>query len=124
MNDSIVIGNKAFPVLVALTPEEQSQGLMWKKWPPPVMAFPGSLQVRKFWMKNTPSPLDIVFCRDNRIISVCKGEPFSTTLIGPEDTSDLVIEFPAGTIDAIGVDVGDCATLKYSVKTAARLIGS
>ena len=118
--DEVVIGKKSFPALVAITSEEQNQGLMWKKWPPPVMAFPSNPQVRKFWMKNTPSPLDIVFCRGNRIISICKGEPFSTSLIGPDDATDLVIEFPAGTIESIGVGVGDAATLKYSAKTAAR----
>jgi uncharacterized membrane protein (UPF0127 family) len=125
MKDCVYIAGKAFPTLIAVSLEEQIQGLMFRPWPPPVMCFPyKEAEVRKFWMKNTPSPLDILFCRGNRIISICRGEPLSTELIGPEEDSDLVIELPAGTVQERGIKVGDSATLYYTPLTAARQIVS
>ena len=72
--DKVIIGTHEFPIVVAITPEEQATGLMYKSWPPPVMAFPfGSSGIHKFWMKNTISPLDIVFCRDSKVIGIYDG---------------------------------------------------
>lgn len=124
-DDCVYIAGQSFPALVAVSLEEQMQGLMFRPWPPPVMCFPyKEAEVRKFWMKNTPSPLDILFCRGNRIISICRGEPLSTELIGPDEHSDLVIELPAGTAEEKGIKVGDSATLYYTPATAARQIVS
>jgi uncharacterized membrane protein (UPF0127 family) len=123
MKDCVYIAGQPFPALIAVSEEEHMQGLMFRPWPPPVMCFPYKrAEVRKFWMKNTISPLDILFCRDNRIISICHGEPLSTTLIGPEEECDLVVELPAGTAQAKGISVGDSATLYYTPSTAARQI--
>lgn len=61
--DIIVLGKNKFETLVARTPLEHLRGLMFKEWPPPIMSFPYSdAGIKKFWMKNTPSPLDIIFC--------------------------------------------------------------
>jgi hypothetical protein len=104
----IYIGSNVFPTYFAVSSQEQQQGLMDVKWPPPVMSFIyDTPQPNKFWMKNTPSPLDIVFCRKGEIISIHKGEPFSTSVIGPNEFSDLVIEFPHGTIASLGVKLNN-----------------
>lgn len=125
MNDEIQIAGISFPTLVAVTPEEHAQGLMWKKWPPPVMVFPyNRAEVRKFWMRNTLSPLDIVFCNDDTIIDICYGEPMSTRLIGPERASNLVIELPHGTVEQHKFAVGDKVRLSVSRKTIARDISN
>lgn len=103
----IYVDSNVFPTYFAVTSQEQQQGLMHVEWPPPVMAFVyASPQSNKFWMKNTPSPLDIVFCHAGKIISIHKGEPNSTVAIGPNENSDLVIEFPFGTIASIGIKLG------------------
>ena len=121
--DKIFINNTEFPTLVAVSESEQNQGLMWVKWPPPVMIFPyRSAGIRKFWMKNTISPLDIVFCNGNSIVDIRKGEPLSTAMIGPDQPVDLVIELPAGTVEQHGIKVGQPVQLVYSPKTAARFI--
>jgi uncharacterized membrane protein (UPF0127 family) len=39
-------------------------------------------------MKNTPSPLDILFCRSGKIIALEKGKPFSEKHFGPNEESD------------------------------------
>jgi uncharacterized protein len=107
-NSTISINGQILPVKVAITPEEQHQGLMWVKYPPPIMVFPYNKQaINKFWMKNTISPLDILFCREGQIISICKGEPLSTKLIGPNEPSDLVVELPGGLARQLSLKPGD-----------------
>ena len=109
MNKGVVsIKGQVFPILIAQTEIEQHRGLMFQEWPPPIMAFPYNVATqRRFWMKNTISPLDIIFCRSNRVVGVYKGEPMSTKLIGPDEPSDLVIEVPAGTASRLGLEKGD-----------------
>lgn len=98
--------NNEFTVLLAISAEEQEHGLMGAKWPPPNMAFVYQRpKFNSFWMKNTPSPLDIVFCLDGRVTKICKGEPFSTSLIDG-GLSDLVVEFPYGTCQNYGLVEG------------------
>lgn len=103
----INIGNKVFKTLLAVSEREQQRGLMFIDPPTPVMAFVYSRsQVNKFWMANTKAPLDIVFSHKGIIKQICKGEPFSTTMIGDNTLSDLVVEFPQGTCEKEGISVG------------------
>lgn len=107
MNSGYVfIHNNVFPTLLAISHEEQSLGLMYQDWPPPVMSFVySSPQYNKFWMKNTPSPLDIIFCCNGEVKQIHKGEPYSTFTIGDVE-SDLVIELPFGTAESSGIRIG------------------
>lgn len=111
--DSVVqLGDHTFNTLLAVTAEEQAKGLMFAEWPPPVMSFIyGSPQNDKFWMKNTPSPLDIVFALDGKITTIRKGEPYSTNLIASATVYDLVIELPFGTCEKLGIKEGDSVNL-------------
>lgn len=108
----LFINNDVFQTLLAISAEEQSNGLMYIKPPTPIMSFIyDSPKINKFWMKNTPSPLDIVFCKNGKISQIHYGEPFSTRIIGNDDPSDLVIEFPIGTINNIGIKIGNFVEL-------------
>lgn len=119
--DKIIIGNYELPTLIALTEEEQKMGLMGRTWPPPIMAFPyNSARIRKFWMKNTISPLDIIFCRAGTVLSIINGEPLSLNHVGPDEPSDLVIELPKGMAKKLGVTVGTKTKLVYGLFTLAR----
>lgn len=103
----IHIANNIFPTLLAISEDEQTKGLMFEAWPPPIMSFVYAMpKVNVFWMKNTPSPLDIVFCCNGKVSQICKGEPHSTSLIGDYTHSDLVVEFPYGTIACSGIKLG------------------
>lgn len=103
----IYISDNIFSTLLAISEEEQQRGLMGQVWPPPVMTFVySSPKVNKFWMKNTPSPLDIVFCSKGQVSQICLGEPYSTSIIGDDRFSDLVIEFPHGTVASSGIKLG------------------
>lgn len=107
----VYIHNSVFPTLFALSTEEQQQGLMYQEWPPPVMSFVyDSPRVNRFWMKNTPSPLDIVFCNNGKVSEICYGEPHSTSVVGSQ-LSDLVIELPHGTVDSVEIKVGQAVGL-------------
>jgi uncharacterized membrane protein (UPF0127 family) len=103
----IYAANNIFPTLLAISESEQSQGLMHQSWPPPIMAFIyAEPKYNRFWMKNTPSPLDIIFCHGGKVTQICKGEPYSTEMIGDMRLSDLVIEFPHGTVASCGIKLG------------------
>jgi uncharacterized protein len=123
--DIIVLGNKELETLIALTEEEQEIGLMNRSWPPPIMTFPfKKAHVSKFWMLNTPTPLDIIFCKGRRIIDIFSGVPYSLSLVGPDEPSDFVVELPKGTAKKLGIKSGDFADIKYSVRTLAKKYAS
>ncbi len=114
-SSTLIIGAHVVPTLLAVSAEEQEKGLMGREWPPPVMAFVYSEpSINRFWMKNTPSPLDIVFALRGEIVAIHKGEPHSTALIGEMKFSDLVVELPFGTCKKLGIKVGDPVTLANS----------
>lgn len=121
MSDRVIIGKNRFDVLVAITVEETETGLMYRPWPPPIMAFPFTKAgIKKFWMKNTVSPLDVVFCLAGKIIAIENGNPFSLDYIGPDEPCDLVVEFPCGTMKNNNILPGDNIKLSYSVSTLSK----
>jgi len=121
MNDYIIIDGRKFKTIIALTEEEQQQGLMYKKWMPPIMSFPSDRPIiRKFWMLNTPSPLDIIYACDNKVIDICNGVPFSLNFVGPNEPSDLVVEMPKGFANRFHIKNGSRIELNYSIKTLAK----
>ena len=103
----ISVGHNVFETLLAISAQEQERGLMYIEPPTPNMAFiyerPG---INKFWMANTKAPLDIVFCYAGKVTQICIGEPFSTAMIGDNKFSDLVVEFPFGTVARSGIKIG------------------
>lgn len=122
-SDKVIIGTNEFTTLVAVTSREHAQGLMFKAWPPPVMSFPyEKTMVRKFWMKDTPSPLDIIFCRDNVVLGVYDGDPMSLICVGSEEPSDLVVELPHGTAAELNIQAGDTVKLLCSLQTTTKQI--
>ena len=123
MSDVVYIGPHEFSTLVAVSQNEQAQGLMGKKWPPPVMCFPYKrADYRKFWMKNTPSPLDIIFVKSNIIVDILRGEPYSTSTVGPNTPCDLVVELPFGTTSKLDIKIGDVVKTCFSIETMSRFL--
>ena len=108
----VVINDNIFSTLLAVSSEEQARGLMYQEWPPPAMSFLYTRgQINKFWMKSTPSPLDIVFCYKGKVSEICYGEPYSTKIIGSDYYSDLIVELPYGTVKSANIKVGDSVEL-------------
>lgn len=103
----VYLNDSVFSTLLAISEEEQARGLMEQEWPPPVMSFIyPEPRYAKFWMKNTPSPLDIIFCNNGRVTRIHKGEPYSTDMIGDDRPSNLIVEMPFGTAIASGIKIG------------------
>jgi uncharacterized protein len=119
----VYIHNNVFPSLLAISEEEQGKGLMGQEWPPPIMSFIyAKPKVNKFWMKNTPSPLDIVFCHQGKVSQICYGEPHSTAVIGDDKFSDLIIELPHGTVDFSEIKIGHAVGLVAPTEDELRHI--
>lgn len=117
--DWVIFDSHKLPVKIALTEEEQVKGLMWQTDPQP-MAFPSELRPKKFWMMNCPVPLDIIFCANNKVIDIKKGQPYSVETVGPDSPSDLVVELAGGMVDKLGIKIGTKIELCYSITSLAR----
>lgn len=102
----------AFMVELALTAEEQSQGLMHRET---MAAGEGMLFVfngtslHNFWMKNTPLPLDIIFIRDDGTIAHIaeRTVPFSEALVPSRVPVRSVLELNGGSAERLGIAIGD-----------------
>ena len=113
-------GVHAFQVEVAKTAAEQEKGLMFRTdipdnggmlfWPYP--AGGGAPKVASFWMKNTPSPLDIIFIRaDGSIARINENAiPEDPTPITSGEPVGAVLELKGGRSSALGISEGDKGT--------------
>lgn len=109
-------GAHAFAVEVAKTEEAQQRGLMFRTdipldggmlfapYPPK-----GPPREASFWMKNTPSPLDIVFIRpDGTIARIAENTvPQSETQIPSGEPVSAVLELRGGRALDLGISEGD-----------------
>ncbi len=105
-------GVHVFNVELAVTPEQHSRGLMYRKQVPEGygMLFDfGHEQELSFWMKNTYVSLDIIFIRgDGRILRIAEHtEPLSEKLIPSGGPAKAVLEVVAGTARKLGIAPGD-----------------
>ncbi|MCS6913308.1 MAG: DUF192 domain-containing protein [Myxococcales bacterium] len=103
-------------VEVARTPEEHARGLMFRRELPEgrgmLFLFPRA-EVRRFWMKNTLIPLDILFLDEKlRVVSIEENTaPHDETGRGPDEPVQYVLEVPAGYARRHGIGPGARAAL-------------
>jgi uncharacterized membrane protein (UPF0127 family) len=105
-------GVHVFAVEMAVTPEEQSKGLMFRKELPEGQGMLFDFhreQEATFWMKNTYVPLDMIFIRgDGRIHRiVANTKPLSEALVSSGGPVRAVLEVVAGTAKKLGIAPGD-----------------
>jgi uncharacterized membrane protein (UPF0127 family) len=104
----------AYSVELALTPEEQTLGLMFRESLPErtgmLFLFPETAP-HHFWMKNTMIPLDMIWMDDSGgvvFISAntppCKADPCPN--YGPDGPVRTVLEIAGGKAEKEGVRVG------------------
>ena len=101
-----------FSVELADTPDEHAVGLMHRNYLPPDhgMLFDyKSPQWPRFWMRNTFVSLDMLFIRSNGEIAYIAEDavPHSERTIGPRQPVQAVLEVPAGTVERLGLKIGD-----------------
>jgi uncharacterized membrane protein (UPF0127 family) len=115
-----------YRIELALTPEDQAQGLMYRESLPAqtgmlfVFDAPGE---HHFWMKNTMIPLDMIWMDDaGKVLFVsadtppCKADPCPT--YGPAAPARQVLEIAGGMAGKEKVTVG--STLKILDVPPAR----
>lgn len=113
-------GRHVFKVEQARTAAEQERGLMFRTtipkdggmlfWPYPPDG--GAPRNASFWMKNTPSPLDIVFIRaDGTIAHIAENAvPFDETPLSSGEPVGAVLELRGGRAIELGIAEGDRVT--------------
>ena len=102
-----------FTVEVAATPEQQEQGLMFRRslGPDRGMIFPyDPPQNVAFWMKNTLIPLDIIFIRsDGTIVRITRAKALDLTPLPSGEPIAAVLEIRGGRAAELGIKEGDVA---------------
>lgn len=98
-----------FYVEVADDPYSREKGMMYKYYIPDTIGmlfiFPKA-DHRFFWMKNTPSSLDIIYAdQDFNIVSIHENTPpYSMKSIPSGDKAKYVIELKAGSVARFGIN--------------------
>jgi hypothetical protein len=110
-------GSHVFRVELADSVAEQTQGLMYRTdlRPDGGMLFApyppegGPPREASFWMRNTPSSLDIVFIRADRTIARIAENtvPLSEAPVASGEPVAAVLEVPGGRMAELGVAEGD-----------------
>lgn len=118
------IAGETIELEVAQTPQQQATGLMFREQleDDRGMLFPfENERTARFWMKNVPISLDMIFLNGDRVVGVamdvppCETEP--CPVYGPEALVDGVIELRGGRAEELGVGVGDRIEIKSSNST-------
>lgn len=111
---TIQSGSKShtFNVEVARTPQQKTQGLMYRTQlaPGTGMLFPYEEPTEiQMWMRNTYIPLDMVFIRaDGRIHRIeARTEPMSEKIIGSHGDATGILEIGGGEAARLGLKPGD-----------------
>ena len=109
---SIYNKNITFNVEVAKTIEERRIGLMYRKKllnnEGMLFIFPRE-KIIQLWMKNTYIPLDVIFISENKVIVDIKKnmEKLSETIVKSKVKSRYALEFNAGLVDKLDIEIGD-----------------
>jgi uncharacterized membrane protein (UPF0127 family) len=113
-------GAHVFLVERAVTAGQQAQGLMYRTdLKPdggmlfhPYPAEGGAPREASFWMKNTPTPLDILFIRaDGTIATIAENTiPYSSTEVKSREPVAAVLELVGGRTAQLGIAEGDRVT--------------
>ena len=113
------ISDATIQLEVAQTPQQQAIGLMFRESlaDDRGMLFPfASERMARFWMKNVPISLDMIFLNGDRIVGIasdvppCKAEP--CPVYGPNALVDGVIELRGGRAQELEVEVGDAIEIQ------------
>ncbi|MEA5513013.1 DUF192 domain-containing protein [Nodularia sp. UHCC 0506] len=118
--EAIISDGTRIQLEVARTPEQQAQGLMYRPTLPDnqgmLFPFPAAQPVR-FWMKNVPVPLDMVFLQNGVVKYIqnsappCTSEPCPT--YGPNVPIDTVIELRSGRAAELNLQHGDRVKIEF-----------
>ena len=113
------IGDKKILVEIAKTPAELSQGLSGREAlgrnRGMLFVFP-SVGRRPFWMKEMKFDLDFVFIKEGAVVDLVESVPHPKNgeqpmVVGAKEAFDWALEIEAGTIERLGIKIGNEAKL-------------
>ena len=118
----LTIGDQRFEVWEARTTREHALGLMDVEASELAPTLDGAVrgmlfvfdseQLHGFWMKNTPTALDIAYMRaDGTIVKIHTMAPFDTSIYPSVEPAQFALEVLAGTFADLGIAEGDKATI-------------
>ncbi len=91
--------------------DDQARGLMWRERIPEdagMLFVYNKPRQLSFWMKNTSIPLDLAYIGpDMRINEILPLEPYSYESVRSRYASIMALEVYRGTLEWLGVTVGD-----------------
>lgn len=113
----VTVMGESFVALVADTDSKRGRGLSGTETLAPdeamLFVFPEPSRTA-FWMRGMNYPIDIVWVRGGRVLDIAVRAPPSLEKdeskiprYYPRDVADQVIEFAAGTVDRLGIKLGD-----------------
>lgn len=116
----VIFGADTVVAEVASTPEERSEGLMYREEVPDgtgmLFVFQDS-QVRSFWMANTYVPLDVAYMDPSfRIVDIIAMEPLVTDGYPSRAPAMFALEVRQGWFAERGIAIGDQAEVVFGVQ--------
>ena len=119
-NATLTTENQTYQLEIADTPEERQQGLSGRRELADdrgmIFMF-DEADHHSFWMKGMEIPIDIIFLRDNTVVTIYENVPppenpsDELILYPPDEPSNRVIELPAGQAAASNIAVGNTLQL-------------
>ncbi len=104
-------GDVSLSVEIADDAREQERGLMYRARLADghgMLFILEKTREANFWMKNTPSALDLIFvAEDGRIVTIKRGEALSQAIISSEADVRFVLEIADGEAKRLGLAAGD-----------------
>lgn len=116
LGENVVINGHTIHVEIAITNAEKEKGLGYRD---SLAADNGMLFVYQnkdrygFWMKGMRFPLDFIWINGNKVVDVSQNipQPVSDSMqpvnLAPIVPVDKVLEVNAGTIEELGIKIGD-----------------
>ncbi|HEX5035928.1 MAG TPA: DUF192 domain-containing protein [bacterium] len=104
-------GSLTVQVEIMDTPESRGRGMMFRKELAEgrgmLFVFPSETH-NAFWMKNTLIPLDMIFAKQEKIVSIIQNAvPLDEKLLQPDAGYTMTLEVPGGYVSRHGIHVGD-----------------
>lgn len=118
---TVEIAGKSIKLEVADTPEKREIGLSAKRSLPEdrgMLFIFEEPSIYTFWMKDMDFPIDIIFLRNNRIVTIHESVPApkddvqDLKLYPPSEAADRVIELNAGKAKEYGLKMGQELEIK------------
>jgi len=101
-----------FEIELAETDQQRQVGLMHRTWLHPqagmLFTYDDGMKLRHFWMKNTPTPLDIIFFdHTGTVVHIIENTiPYSEEVLPSTKPAVAALEINAGLSEKLGIVVG------------------